>query len=116
MMSNKFNFLQFFWSPTLITIEGRCCHMTLFLSAFTGHFCKRCIHKITVRRAERSFENLIQTPDATLRENISSAVLQCLCCNRTIKRWKSMLAIREDRSPEDASRVRILNNTGILEE
>lgn len=112
MISNKFNFLQF-WSPVLITIEGRCCHMTLFLTAFTGHFCKRCIHKITARRAERSFENLIQTPDATLRANISTAALPCLRCSRTIKRWKSMLAIREE---EDASRVRILTNTGILEE
>lgn len=59
-------------------------------------------------RAERTFENHIQIAaiDATLKENISSAVLQCLCCSSIIKRWKSMLAIiREDRSPEeDASR------------
>lgn len=91
--------------------------MTSFLTAFTGHFCKRCMHKFTVRRAERSSENLIETPDAPLRENISSAALQCLCCSRTMKRWKSVLAITEDRSPEeDASRVRILTNIGLLEE
>lgn len=117
MMSNTCNFLQFFWSPTLITTEGRCCWMTLFLTALTGHFCKRCICKITMRRAERRFENIIQTPDATLRWHTSSAALQCLCCSRIIKKWKSILATTEDRSSEDdASRVRILTNIGILEE
>lgn len=117
MMSNKLNFLHFFWSSTWISTEGRCCQMTLFLTAFTGHFCKRCMHKITVRRAERRSENLILTPDTPLRGNISSAALQCLCCSRTTKRWKSILATREDWSPEDdANRVRILTNIGTLEE